>query len=736
MSETQWEGAPAQADEAPESTFNVRDHLRILRKRLWLIVGVIVAAGGLAGAWLFTQPRIYRASGTLHIDTSAPRVLGDVKDVVDLGAGDYWSNKEFYETQYKIIASRDVLDRVVEKEGLDRDLPFLGLDRVEDEAKRAELLGRIDPVAVLEAKLHVDPVKNSQLVQVSIEDTDAARAARLANAVMDAYIERNLDRRLEGTKAASDWLGEQMGDLKSKLESSELALYTFKRDQDILSTSLEDRQNITSQRLVTLNDSLTEVITRKANLAAVLAEIEAARRTSPDDPFWAASIAKVAESKLVADLQRDFVKQENEVAALSQQYGEKHPKLVAGQERLAGLRQRVSKEMANVVESVRSEHRATVDAERRLEALIAGVKREAFELNKREIDYKKLKREEENNQRLYELVLSRLKEADLTALLKANNVNKLDAAIVPDRPVKPRPAVTGLLALVVGAVLGVGLAYALELLDRTLKNEDDVERVLGVPFLGMVPSIVAAGAGKARADDPTRDLFVFHNPKSAAAECTRAIRTNLLFMSPERELRKLVVTSSGPQEGKTTTCINVGVTMAQAGSRVLLVDTDMRRPRLHRAFKLSNEVGLSTLIVGETDVESVVKTTDVPNLFVLPCGPVPPNPPQLLHTERFQEIQRQLEGKYDRVVFDTPPLAAVAAAAVLATRVDGVMLVTRFHRTTRDVATRALRSLRDVKARVLGVVMNDVNLQSRQYDYYYYRRYGQYYSEGGESAKA
>jgi capsular exopolysaccharide synthesis family protein len=447
----------------------------------------------------------------------------------------------------------------------------------------------------------------------------------------------------------------------------------------------------------------------------------------------------VLESPVVNTLRENLVNEEKEVASLSERYLEKHPQRVAAEEKLRLVRERLAAESVAVVESMRSEYRTALTTEQRLKDLIEGVKAEAFELNKKEIDYKKLGREQSNNQRLYDLVLSRLKEADLTGLLKANNVRKLEAGLEPGAPIKPRPGMIFFITFVLSALAAVGVAVLAEILDRTLKNEDDVERTLGVPFLGMVPSLAnpVGRRGRKQLEDANRDLFVFNNPKSAAAECCRAIRTNLLFMSPDRELKRIAVTSSGPQEGKTTTCINVGVAMAQAGSRVLLIDTDMRRPRLHRAFGLSNEIGLSTVVVGETPVESAVKTTDVPNLFVLPCGPVPPNPAELLHTERFREVLGQVADRFDRIVFDTPPLIAVADAAVLSTAVDGVMLVTRFRKTTRDVARRVLRSLRDVNAPVLGVVMNDVDLESREYGYYYYRRYGYYYGESSESgAKA
>jgi capsular exopolysaccharide synthesis family protein len=273
-----------------------------------------------------------------------------------------------------------------------------------------------------------------------------------------------------------------------------------------------------------------------------------------------------------------------------------------------------------------------------------------------------------------------------------------------------------------GLLAGLGVALLLELLENSVATQTDVEERLGLAFLGVVPRIEGDRAPK------ERDLFVHREPKSSVAECCRAIRTNLLFMSPDKPFKTMLVTSSSPQEGKSTTCINLGVAMAQSGNRVLLLDTDMRRPRLHRAFGVPNELGISSLVVGEGTLEAAVKSTEVPGLFVLPCGPLPPNPAELLHTQAFAELLKQAAGKFDRVILDSPPINAVADAAVLATQTDGVLLVLKAGKTNREAARRALRSLADVQARMYGAVLNDVDLRAPRYGDSYLA-YGQYAEE-------
>jgi capsular exopolysaccharide synthesis family protein len=257
-----------------------------------------------------------------------------------------------------------------------------------------------------------------------------------------------------------------------------------------------------------------------------------------------------------------------------------------------------------------------------------------------------------------------------------------------------------------------------------------VEQRLGVPFLGMVPIIPEPK------ESALRDMYIHHHPKSSVAECCRAIRTNLLFMSPDRPFRTLLVTSTAPQEGKSTSVINLGVAMAQSGNRVLLLDTDMRRPRLHKAFKVPNDIGISSLVVGQGTLDEAVKSTEVPGLFVLPCGPVPPNPAELLHTKAFTDLLAQASQKFDRVILDSPPIHPVADGVVLATVVDGVVLVFKAGLTNRTLAKRAVRALRDVQAKVYGAILNSIDLEDPKYGGYYaeYRRYGYYYGERQDNA--
>ncbi|MFN7135186.1 MAG: polysaccharide biosynthesis tyrosine autokinase, partial [Myxococcales bacterium] len=389
----------------------------------------------------------------------------------------------------------------------------------------------------------------------------------------------------------------------------------------------------------------------------------------------------VASNQFVNALKLKYLDVQNEVNELLERYGPEHPKMQAAQEKLKTAKTHLQTEIDAILVAALSEADEIQATEQNLERLLDEVKKEAFENNKKEMDYKRLAREEENNQRLYDLVLKRMKELDLSGLLKSNNIRVLDPAKVSRVPIKPNVRKNIGLAAALGLFAGVALAFLLEYQDRSIKGHADIE-ALGVNFLGLIPSI--PGGEPTRPAD--RDLYVMRQPKSTVAECCRTIRTNLLFLGPDKPIRTLVVTSAGPQEGKTTTLINVGMTFAQSGNRVLLIDSDMRRPRLHKSFGVSNEVGLSTLIVGEGSIDDAIKNTEVPGLFVLPSGPVPPNPAELLHTENFKKITQELTQKFDRVIFDSPPIGAVTDPLVLANQMDGTLLVLKMFRTNKDLA--------------------------------------------------
>ena len=704
-----------------EEPVDVRLYWAVLLKRKWVIALAFVAVLAASALYTLRQPRVYSASATLVIELEAPEVLGDgVRSPVDMGVGWYSQNtKEFFETQFKIIRSRQLAERVAEQLGLGHDLAFLGLQAAPAEQDRGSWVR--EAAGIIQSRLFVDPVKDSRVVSVRFEDSDPDRAALVANAVAQAYIELNLERHTEGSKDASTWLNAQLLDLQSKVEHSEVALHQFKRENDLVHTSFENHQTMSNQSLLTLNDSLMRLRTRRAELEARESDILEARQSNDLDRILA--LSQVAQSPFINQLKMAYVAEDAEARDLRERYGEAHPKMKAAEEKVRGARASLLKEVDTHLGAQASELRQVQATEKRLEALLARVKQDAFRVNQRETDYQRLARERETNVRLLDAVLKRVKEIDLSAMLKVNNVRILDAAESSPWPVRPNVKRQLSLACLLGLILGIGLAFGLEWLDRSIKTEEDVES-LGLTFLGILPHIEAGG----REELAKRDLFVTASPQSIVAECCRTIRTNLLFLNPDAPWKRLLVTSTGANEGKTTALVSLAATLAQGGNRVLVVDSDMRRGRLHRTFGVPNAEGLSSLIAGGLDPEGAVKSTEVPGLFVLPSGPVPPNPAELLHSERFKHLVDELSQKYDRILFDSPPVGPVADPLILANQMDGTLLVARLFKTDRDLAERTVRTLREAGAKLLGTVLNGVGEKKHgRYLRYYIRYYHRYY---------
>ena len=447
-----------------------------------------------------------------------------------------------------------------------------------------------------------------------------------------------------------------------------------------------------------------------------------------DDRLWAEALPAARESQNIPEYKKRLMALHNECTELQTRYLEGHPKLLECREKLAVAEKDFARELSNLVLSTEAELREAVEKERNLTALFLAAKAEAFEVEKKRLELDRLKQEADSNRRQYDSVFKRLKDIELSGLLRTSNVRVLDAARPSMSPIRPNVTQGILLGIIAGLLGGLGLALLLEFMDSSVTTQQEIEERLGLTFLGFVPTI-PQGVGT------EKDLHMHREPKSLIAECTRAIRTNLLFMSPDRPFKRMLVTSSGPQEGKSTTVINLGISMAQSGNRVLVLDTDMRRPRLHKAFGVPNDVGVSSLVVGEGKLDDAIKATEVPGLFVLPCGPVPPNPAELLHTRAFSELLAQLGERFDRVLLDSPPVGAVADAVVLATQVDGVVLVLKAGVTNREIVRRTVRALSDVKAPIFGAVLNDVNLESSKYGDYYYGYAYRYYGYGSDSKK-
>jgi capsular exopolysaccharide synthesis family protein len=709
------ETVPASPQRTSGTTRELRQYLGVLRKRWRVMTTLLILTLAGVFVWTLRQPRIFEATCSIVIESTTPQVLEGVKEVVEMGPGG-WASYDFYETQFRIIRSRDMAQRVIDRLALGHDPAFgLSADGMQELA-RQNLVGR------LLGQIRVVGVRQSRIANISVMDTDPERATKIANAFAETYIERNLDYKLEGAHSAGSWLAEQTVGLRKRLENTEMDLYKFKKEHNLLDVGLDDKQGMNRQNVQSINQKLADIKAKRIEMESIRRLIVAAKSEVAEKE----SLPEIRDNPVVQKLRENYLDLLKLKADLESRYGEKHPKIENVQKQIEAIQRDYSRELDNVLKAFDKRYQAIVDTETSLAKWMQQEKQQALELAKVETQYRPLARDAENDAKVYGLVSQRHKEIDLTGVLRANNVRILDRAIPPRVPVSPRLPFNLTVGFVIGLLLSLLAAFVVEALDNTVKTAEAAESLLGAPVLGHLP-MLSQLKGRTMDDAPDRDLTVFKDPTSMAAEACRSIRTNLMFLSAEKEVALLVVTSPGPRDGKTTAAISLAITMAQGGARVLLVDTDMRKPRIHRSFGIKSERGVSTVIMGDASLKDVIFHSEVPNLDVVPCGPTPPNPAELLHTDRFREFLAQCRRDYDRVVLDSPPMAPVTDPAILGNLADGVVLVLRAGHTTRDAASYARRQLTDARARILGLVINQTDRKGSGYGYSYYAPYGRYY---------
>jgi capsular exopolysaccharide synthesis family protein len=704
----------------------------MVRKHWRFAIGTALVVTLVVTFYTLGQTKIYQASATVQFDPTPPRPLGkEVQNVVELGAGDYWNNREYYETQYKMIQSMRVALTVVRNLHLDQDAGFLD-NSPPGRTSAPRTVSHEDAALVLRSRVRVEPVKDSRLANILYEDADPPRAQRIVNTLADAYVEQNMDLALDSTTDALDWLRAQLANLKKDLESNELALHEYKINKNILSVAFDDQSNMLREQMRQVNEALTSVRTKREALTARRNELKQVL----DDPKNLPA-TELLQSQLLQQLRQRYEEAlKDRDALIGEGKGSAHPDVAAASAKANSLKQALLAEVHNIHGAVEREVNAVSGEEAGLSRLFEAAKKQALDLNLLEIEYNRLKRSKENTEKLYQLVLERTKESDLTRMMRVNNIRTVDHALLPRGPIRPRVGFNIMLGLMTGLLLGVFAGISRAMLDRTVKTPDDIEHELGLTCLGLLPQIGSGGHYARNGKRPKRridpsgppEISVHTDPSSGLAEAARALRTNLMFSSPDKPYRTILVTSAAPAEGKTTVACCIAIAMAQAGQKVLLVDCDLRRPRMHRIFHKPSDIGLTTALFAPDELDSAATPTEIPNLSVLPAGPIPPNPAELLHSEAFTSLLKELGRRYDRIILDSPPIVAVTDATVLSTLVDGVLLVVRGFSTSIDVVRFGAKTISEVSAKLTGVILNAINLDHQEYKYYYYyyRRSGYY----------
>lgn len=715
----QWDSRSFRRAEAGEGegSFNLAEYWRLVLKHRLLILSVFAAALVIGLAITFLTTPTYTATTTLQIDREAARILDEdgTEPQESMIQGE-----EFFQTQYGLLRSRSLAERVIESESLATSNAFLdamGADAPDEEggtaaqrvAERREAI-----LEVLEQNLDVTPVRGSRLVSVGFTSPDPALAARIANAFAQNFIQANLDRKYESSGYAREFLEDRIAQTKATLEAAERQLVAYATQQQII--NLNDgngsepgaNQSLVAGNLSSINSALAQATAERVAAQEKWRQVQSASLMSLPDVFQNSTIQRLVEERARLDSRY----QQN-----LRIYQPEYPEMVQLRAQIDELDSQINALSREIRNSVRTQFEIAANKERALQGQVNALKGDVLDLRDRSIQYNILQREVDTSRTLYDGLLQRYKVISVTAVVATNNVSVVDVATPPNEPSGPKLLINLAIAALLGLGLGALAAFVLEALDESLATPEDVESKLGVPVLGAVPRLE-------KGETPASALA---DLRSGFSEAYYSLRTALEFSTPHGAPRSLLVTSARPAEGKSTTAYSLAQSFARTGRRVLLVDGDLRNPSMHRAVGVDNDTGMSNLLSGSADLSSVIHKTRTENLSFIACGPLPPSPAELWGGDGVRQFLAQAMAHFDHIVIDGPPVLGFADAPLLAATMEGTVFVLESRGTRRGQARGALRRLQVGSAKLLGVVLTKFNSKATsygQYDYSYDYHYG------------
>jgi capsular exopolysaccharide synthesis family protein len=700
-----------------------RDWLRVLSKRRWVAIGVFLSCFSAALFGSLLMPPKYSASTTIQLDRNTVRVVeqGNVTPTET-------SDREFFQTQYQLLQSRALAERVVSRLDLATNEAFLGhsssfLSKIvtslsgkgSGESAVSVTVARRMAVGIVMANTSVEPVKNSRLVTVRYVASTPNLAQSIANALAEGFVSSNLDRRIEATTYAKTYLEDQLQEMKLKLEESDRVLLDFAQKEQIVSVG--ERSSLTETNMATANASLGSAINQRIQAEQLWRQAESASGLGLPQ-FLNSTVIQGLRAKR-SDLSSEY---KDKLSFFKPGY----PDIVKIKSKMDEIDRLINAEVALVKGSLHSAYQAARNQEEQIATQLDVLKAESLELQRKAIQYNILKREAETNRSIYDGLLHRYKEVAVAGGVGANNISIVDRAEMPGAPSSPRVLLNVGIGGLLGLICGVGAALLREYIDDTLKSGEELERVTGLPVLGVVP----------KAADAAAFLSNLSDPRSSVSEAYRSLVTSLQFSTSMGMPKTLLVTSARPREGKSTTALALARNLAAIGQNVALVDCDLRKPTLHGTLGIDNSVGLTNYLAGGTQVANIFIRTDVPNLSLLPSGPLPPNPAELLSGARLQTFLSIASEHFDVVILDGPPIIGLADSPILGNAVAGTLLIVAAGETRAVALTATVRRLHFVRSAVVGVVLSKFDSRNVGYGYdgYGYGDY-EYYSYGDSKAE-
>ncbi|MEE4241342.1 MAG: polysaccharide biosynthesis tyrosine autokinase [Desulfopila sp.] len=729
-------------DDPEDSEFDIRHYFSIIRKRLSIIVIIIV----IVFAWQF-----------LRVNTITPMYTASSSVLIEKNQGSANLDRQYFgydpfflTTQTEIIKSEGVARRVVENMQLDQRYKpyfisntssrttFFGEQKKNFKNFIASLLpekkrkpemqstglqesSENDPQSFTDADiianivrngLGVSPVPDSKIVNITYTHKDPAIAKLVANAIVQAYKDVTLDIKLSSTNYELQWMTEKANEERKKLEAAENALQEYKRDNDLV--TVENRLAVIPQKLNQINTEFTNAQTERRELEGVYQQISNAK----NDMTALVQIPLFAANNVIQAIREKIFKARQNINELSKKYGEKHPNMIRAKDELDILTNEMKLEVDRIIATTRNSYELAKSRENNLKELLAATKSELLNVNEKFVQLSIMQREVDTNRVLYDALTSSIKRTGVTEQAQSVNIWVVRQAEQPGGPSYPNKRKELALGLVLGCVLGLGLAFILEFLDNTVKSEKDLINKFDLTVLGTIEQL------KGKKEEI--ESFVVRQPLSPIAESYRLIRSNLLLSSAERPPQTILITSMSPKEGKTTTTINIARMLSQGGKKVLVIDCDLRKPRMHSLFNMDNKVGLSNYLTGNMDGNILF---DIPgeSIKLIPSGLIPPNPAELLSSKKMTDLIKKMAEIFDFILLDSPPIQRVTDSLTLSRIVDGTIVVVKARQTTNEMLIGGMKKLRDVQAHLLGFVLN--GMKERPAGEGYYSGYNTYYAK-------
>lgn len=710
-----------------EEDMHLRDYLGVLLRRKWIVTVFFVSVVVTVTISSFMMRPLYKSEVTIRIDKEDPNVL-TFKDIYQLERAEV----DYYQTQYKTLKSRNMARRVIKKLNLEEGAEFMpersALAHLRDAVWGLLPMGGPSPdafgvqdgvkAATVDAfikRLEVNPLEKSRLVNVSFLSYDPGLAKTTANTIADTYIEFNIESKLDATKKARQWLEGQIDVLKGKVEASEEGLNEYAAGNEMIFVGEgEEKESLLARKLAEISTALSEATTKRIEKEALWREVAEFGAENP----------AVLGAPVIQGLKRQHSEVESEYFNLLRVYKPEYPKMKRMESQMASIAERMALEKSNIVSSIESDYRAALKREAYLSKLFDSHKRGALDFQRRSVKYQILKREVDTNKELFNNMLQRLKEITVSATVTATNIQVLDGAEYPKAPFKPKKAKNILLSVLAGLMGGALLAFFVEYLDNTVKETQEIEEKIRLPSLGIIPAQRAGETGGGA-------LTAFGQTKGPLAEAFRSVGTYILLSSATKPPKTILVTSPRAKEGKSTITMNTAKSLTEYYGKVIIVDADLRKARMHKIFGTDNSVGLSSILSGNAEFSAeCIKSTPVSGLHILPSGPLPPNPSALLGSPRMKDLLDVLNTLYDFVIIDSAPVLGMTDSVYLGSFVEGVILVARAGQTPKGALKEVKKIFELVNANVLGVVLNGIKENDLKYGYYsyYYSYYNKDYS--------